>query len=360
LTVQAIDWGMGDRASRLVDWQTASAVGARMGGPGQGLTDVERARLGEDFAETVREAQDLVTEFTGLDPAGYRARAWVMSRSEWIDANLRGFQRVLEPLAERVLAHRSTGATVAIRRKGLGFQIGALMGYVSRKVLGQYDLFVPPDDDGVLYFVGPNVVAVERRFRFPRRDFRLWLSLHEVAHRVQFGAVPWLRSFLLGQVDGYLSAVQLDPRQVMEALKHVVEELRTKGGRRGQELILMFMTPEQRAILERIQAMMSLLEGHASFVMDRVGEGRIPAAARMRRGLHERRRSSGLERSFQRLIGFESKIRQYDVGEQFVARVVELAGMAGFNRVWEDQSNLPSMSEVLRPEEWLARVGPVR
>jgi len=358
--MQAIDWNMGDRASRLVDWQVASTVGARMAGLGERLTDIERARLDEDFAETVAEAQDLVVEFTGLQPTGYRARAWVMNRSEWIDANLRGFQRVLEPLAERVLARRSDGPGVAVRRKGLGLQIGILMGYVSRKVLGQYDLFVPPDDDGLLYFVGPNVVGVERRFRFRRRDFRLWLSLHEVAHRVQFGAVPWLRGYLTGQVDAYLSAVQLDPHQIVEAMKQVVEELRTKGGRRGQELIMLLMTPEQRVILEQIQAMMSLLEGHANFVMDRVGEGRIADAARMRRSLQERRRSSGLERSFQRLIGFESKIRQYDVGEQFVAQVVERAGMEGFNRVWDDQANLPSMSEVLRPQEWLSRVGPAR
>src|SRR5947207_596957 len=259
-----MDWKMGEQASRLVDWNTASMVGARIGGAGIRLTDVERARLDEDLAEAVPEAEDLVIGFTGLHPTGYRARAWVMSRPEWIDANLRGFQRVLEPLAERVLARKSDGAGVAIRRKGLGLQIGILMGYVSRKVLGQYDLFVPPDDDGVLYFVGPNVVSAERRFRFPRRDFRLWLSLHEAAHRVQFGAVPWLRGYLTGRIDAYLAAVQLDPQQIVDALKHVVEELRTKGGKRGQELVLLLMTPEQRAILEGIQAMMSLLEGHAN------------------------------------------------------------------------------------------------
>jgi coenzyme F420 biosynthesis associated uncharacterized protein len=356
--VGTMDWKMGEQASRLVDWQTASMVGARIGGAGVNLTDVERARLDEDFAESVPEAEDLVVGFTGLKPSGYRARAWVMSRPEWIDANLRGFQRVLEPLAERVLARGSGGPAVAVRRKGLGLQVGILMGYVSRKVLGQYDLFVPPDDDGLLYFVGPNVVGAERRFRFPRRDFRMWLSLHEAAHRVQFGAVPWLRGYLTGRIDAYLSAVQLDPQQIMDAMKHVVRELRTKGGRRGQDLVMLLMTPEQRDILEGIQAMMSLLEGHANFVMDRAGVTKVPEAPRMRRALQERRRSSGLERSFQRLIGFESKIRQYDVGERFVAEIVDRAGMEGFNRVWDDDANLPSMPEVLKPEEWLARVGP--
>jgi coenzyme F420 biosynthesis associated uncharacterized protein len=224
-------------------------------------------------------------------------------------------------------------------------------------VLGQYDLFLPPDDDGLLYFVGPNVVQVERRMRFRRRDFRLWLSLHEVAHRVQFGSVPWLRNHLTGQVDAYLDSVELDSKRVIEALRRAAEQVRS-GERRGQDLIFLFMTDEQRAILERVQALMSLLEGHANYVMDLVGAEKVPGADRMRNGLHDRRKSSGIERSFQRLIGFESKVRQYDVGERFVAAIIERAGMDGFNRVWDTPANLPSLEEVMAPDRWLARIGP--
>jgi putative hydrolase len=116
------------------------------------------------------------------------------------------------------------------------------------------------------------------------------------------------------------------------------------------------MTPEQRAVLERVQALMSLLEGHATFIMDRVGDGRVRDAARMRRSLQERRQASGIERTFQRVIGFDTKIRQYDVGERFVAQVVDGAGIEGFNRVWDSPDNLPSMPEVMKPADWLARV----
>jgi coenzyme F420 biosynthesis associated uncharacterized protein len=355
--MEALDWGMQERAPALVDWRTASSVGARLAGMGPPLSDLERARLDDDFAEMVPEAESLVIEFTGLRPEGYRARPWVMTRQEWIDANLRGFQRVLEPLAKRVLERSGSGRTAGIRRKGLGLQVGLLMGYVGRKVLGQYDLFLPPDDDGLLYFIGPNVAGVERRFRFPRRDFRLWLSLHEVCHRVQFGSVPWLRGYLTGQIDTYLSAMEVDPKRILEALKRAVNEVR-KNGRSAQDLIFLLMTPEQRAVLERVQGMMSLLEGHANFVMDRVGMGKVAEAARMRRSLQERRQSSGIERTFQRVIGFESKIRQYDVGERFVAEVVDAAGMDAFNRVWESEANLPSMAEVTKPADWLARVSP--
>jgi coenzyme F420 biosynthesis associated uncharacterized protein len=356
--MEALDWGMQDRSVGLVDWRTASAIGSRLAGGGPQLSAIQRARMEEDFAELVPEAESLVVDFTRLHPDGFRARPWVMQRNEWIDANLRGFQRVLEPLAKRVLSRGGAGATAGIRRKGLGLQVGLLMGYVARKVLGQYDLFLPPDDDGLLYFVGPNVAGIERRFRFQRRDFRMWLCLHEVCHRVQFGSVPWLRGHLTGHIDDYLSAVELDPKRLLEALKHAVEELRTKGGRSSQELIFLLMTPEQRAVLERVQALMSLLEGHANFVMDRVGAGRVKSADRMRRSLQERRKSTGLEKTFQRVIGFESKIRQYDVGERFVAKVVDSAGMDSFNLVWADPANLPAMDEVLNPERWLARVAP--
>ncbi|HXJ64289.1 MAG TPA: zinc-dependent metalloprotease [Actinomycetota bacterium] len=355
--MEAVDWDMHeqDPSAGLVDWKLASSIGGRLTGTAPPLAAPERARLSEDFAELVPAAERMVADFTGLRPEGYRARAWVLSRSQWIDQNLRGFQTVLEPLAARVLGRRSQGGSV--RRKGLGLQIGVLMGYVSRKVLGQYDLFLPPDDDGLLYFVGPNVIQVERQMRFRKRDFRLWISLHEVTHRVQFGSVPWLRNHLTGQVDAYLDSVELDSKRVVEALRRAAEQVRS-GERHGQDLIFLFMTEQQREILGRVQALMSLLEGHANYVMDVLGAEKVPGADRMRRGLHDRRKSSGIERSFQRLIGFESKVRQYDVGQRFVAQVVDRTGMAGFNRVWDSPANLPSLEEVMAPDRWLARVGP--
>jgi len=231
------------------------------------------------------------------------------------------------------------------------------MGYVSRKVLGQFDLFLPPDDDGLIYFLGPNVAEVEQRFRFPRRDFRMWLCLHEVTHRIQFGGVPWLRGFLMGRIDAYLSQIDLDPKRVMEALRRAVEEVRQHGAR-GADLLPLLMTPQQREIFERMQGLMSLLEGHASFVMDELGREHVQDAERMKRGLQQRRKSSRMEQSFQKLIGFDRKISQYDIGHRFVAHVVQRAGMSGFNRIWEGEQNLPSFKEVVNPDAWLARVSP--
>ena len=351
-----IDWSMGSRAAALVDWGTATQTGRRVGGSGPPTPTVERARMREDLAEVVPYAETLIGEFTGLSTAGgFHSRAWLMSRGEWVNANVNGLQRLLEPLAARVLPEGAPRSD--LRRKALGAQIGALLGYVSRKVLGQYDAFLPPDDDGVLYFVGPNLVEIERRFELPRRDFRLWVAIHEVTHRVQFGATPWLRPHLEGLIGRYLETVQVDSREVLSQLRRAAEAIRSGADWRGMNGILLIMNDEQRALFSRMQALMTLLEGHATFVMNAVAEGRVDDLDRMRNALRDRRRSrGGVEKAFQQAIGFETKVKQYATGERFVRSVVAEAGMDGLNRVWSDEANLPSPEEIGDPARWVGRV----
>jgi coenzyme F420 biosynthesis associated uncharacterized protein len=351
----SVDWSMGSAAARLADWQTAHELGRRVGGGGVPVPPVERARMREDFAQLVPECEHLIRDFTGMSVEGFRSRAWVMSRGEWIGVNLKALQRLIEPLAERLEATRP-GGRPEVRRKALGVQIGGLLGYVSRKVLGQYDVFLPPDDEGLLYFVGPNVAETERHYALPHRDFRLWVSLHEVTHRVQFGSGTWLRPYLRELVDMYFGTVQFDGKQLLEQLQRAAKEARSGADWRGVGAFFLLLTPEQREIFYRMQSVMSLLEGHASFVMNEVAEGRVSDLARMRRSLQARRRSSNLERTFQRAIGFESKVKQYDAGEYFVRTAVERAGMEGFNLVWQRRNNLPTLAEIAEPQLWLSRV----
>ena len=164
----AIDWSMGSRAAVLVDWNTAAETGRRVGGSGPRTSPVERARLREDLEELVPLSEALIRDFTGLHAVGARTRPWVMARGEWVGANLNALQRLLEPLAAKLVPEGARRSE--LRRKALGAQIGALLGYVSRKVLGQYDVSLPPDDEGLLYFVGPNVIEAETRHGLPPRD----------------------------------------------------------------------------------------------------------------------------------------------------------------------------------------------
>jgi coenzyme F420 biosynthesis associated uncharacterized protein len=343
-------------ASRLLDWEAAAAIGRRLGGPGPTTGPAERARLVEDFDEATREADGLVQELTGLRLPGPPSRPWVLSRGEWVFQNLRGLEQVLEPAAARVLGRRMDGSMAPIRRRVLAAQVGAILGYLGRKVLGQYDLFLPPDDRDLVYFVGPNVVELERRHRLPRRDFRRWLAFHEVTHRVQFEGVPWLRGYLTAQVDSYLSTLELDARKLFERLRRAREELERDPTWRDMGILFLLMTPEQRETFRRMQALMSLLEGHGNHVMERLSEGRVQSAERMRRTLQQRRHRQGFERMVQRAVGLDVKIRQYDMGERFVADAVGLAGADGFARVWEGPQHLPTLEEVARPEAWVERV----
>ena len=311
--------------------------------------------MNEDFGDVVGEADAAASEFTGLALRGAPTRPWVMSRSEWVTQNLRGFEGVLEPVARRLLGSRLQSTMAPVRRSVLAFQVGAILGYLGRKVLGQYDLFLPPDDRELLYFVGPNVIEVERQFRFPRRDFRLWLSLHEVTHRLQFEGVPWLRGYLFELVDEYLATLELDPRRLIDGLRRALEEARRNGRWREMGILFLLMTPEQRETFQKMQALMSLLEGHGNYVMDTLSQGRVRAAERMRTKLKERRQQ-GMNRTIQRAVGLDVKVRQYDIGERFVATAVELAGQEGFARVWDRRENLPTLGEIGRPEAWVERV----
>ncbi len=347
---------MGLAAERLIDWKAAQAVGSRTAGSGPLMDAVQRARMREDFADVVTEANGRVQDFTRMQVSGYAARPWVMSRSEWLQANLRAFQTVIEPFAGKV-ATRSDGALASIRRATLGAQVGALLGYMGRRVLGQYDIFLPPDDDGLLYFVGANVASVERKYGFKERDFRLWIALHEVTHRVQFGSVPWLRAYIGDLTSSYLSTMEVDAHEMLDRVRRAVQQVRAGEVEwRGLGWVFLLMTPDQKDTFRKMQAVMALLEGHGNFVMNGVGRERIPGADAFRRRLAERRRSAGLERGLQRAIGFDVKARQYDIGERFVARVVDRGGMEGFNRVWEQASNLPTLEEISRPDAWVARV----
>jgi coenzyme F420 biosynthesis associated uncharacterized protein len=350
-----VDWSMGSQASRLADWDTALAIGRRVAGPGAPVAPADRARMREDFAELVPAAEDLVVAFTTLEPSGFHSRAWVMARREWIRANLGGLQRLLEPLAGRILAKQTGKGTV--RRQVIGAQAGALLGYVSRRVLGQYDAFLPPDDEGLLYFVGPNVAEVEGRFSLPPRDFRLWIAIHEVTHRVQFGAATWLRGHIRDQVDRYLGTISLESKDFGQQVRRAIDEVRSGANLHGMNGLFLLLTPEQREIARHVQGVMSLLEGHASFVMNEVAKDHVHDLARMRSALAERRRrAGGVERSFQRAIGFDKKIEQYDAGERFVRDVVGRVGIEGFNRVWLAPEALPTVDEIAEPARWVHRV----
>jgi coenzyme F420 biosynthesis associated uncharacterized protein len=231
-----------------------------------------------------------------------------------------------------------------------------MLGFLGSKVLGQFDPFhEAPLEHGRMLLVAPNIVHTERELEADPHDFRLWVCLHEETHRVQFTAVPWMTDHLRSEMAEILGSVQTDPSELLGDAVRKVGDL--VSGKSDGSLIDLFSTPEQKAVIERVTGVMSLLEGHADVVMDGVGPEVIPSVADIRRKFTERRKGVGtLDKLLRRLLGLDQKMAQYRDGAIFVRAAVDKVGMEGFNAVWSEPANLPTKSEILDPSLWIARV----
>ncbi|MFN2613951.1 MAG: zinc-dependent metalloprotease [Actinomycetota bacterium] len=346
----------------LVDWRTAVRIGSFVAGGGPRTTPEERDRIRRHLAVQTRRSDELVRDFTGIDPSVAAPPPLVLGREGWIRANVESLRTMIRPVTDKLSESvSSSGIARAVASAAIGTQIGILFGYLSQKVLGQYDL-MPGGDAGAgkLYFIGPNVVETERRFDVPPSDFRLWIALHEVTHRTQFTGVPWLRERVRRYIERSLSMLELDPahvRALVDKSKEIL--LRGPSAWSAQSMMEILLTEPQRALLHEVQALMSVVEGHGMFVMNRVGERVIPNFDQMRDVMTARRQNvRGAEKVFQRAIGIDMKFEQYTLGERFCVAVAEQAGDDAVNKVWErDGENLPTLDEMERPDTWLARVG---
>ena len=346
-----------------VDWALAERIAIKVAGREPFAGSYHADSLGPDFAELTAQAEELVAAETGLRSLSGPARARVTDRAGWVRANVASFRRLLRPLTDRIGERLSSGPLGPVASKAAGAEVGALLGWMSTRVLGQYDLLViedeHPDDQDVVYYVGPNVLALEKRFGFPPRDFRLWLALHEVTHRAQFTGIEWMRPHFLSLVEQSLGAVDPDPRRLLHALRRLFDGVRE--GRNPLDdggLAALLATPEQAAVLQQVGGLMSLLEGHGDVTMDRAGVGHVIAAERFGRVLRARRKAtSPAVRLVQQLVGLEAKLNQYEQGERFIAAVEKAGGSELLNQAFLSPLNLPSLAEIRSPDRWITRIG---
>ena len=350
----------------MVDWALAQrvAAGALILKPAP--ASYRSSRLQAQFDELTTRAETLVSESTGLHSAHGSARAKVTDRPGWAAANVRSIERLVGPALLELQRKRGDnlgGPSLAVGRAVAGTQLGLMLAYMATRVLGQYDLLIDPDDSpqdqDLVSYVGPNIVAVEEQYGFAPSQFRLWLALHEVTHRLQFTAVPWLRDHFVSQVSELLGPLSGDPAGFAEVVRRVTAEVRAgRHPSRDAGVIGMLATPEQRAALSKISGMMSLLEGHGDVTMDRAGAAEVPGAAHFSKVLHERRtQARGLARLVSKLLGLDAKMRQYAEGERFVEAVEAAGGPPLLARVWEGPEWLPSLEEIRDPAAWVARAG---
>ncbi len=342
----------------FVDWELAAATAARLGRTGPDVSFTEAADVVVELRRLADEAAGHVFAYTELRPQGPDPGVRVVDRRDWARTNIAGLRQIVTPLAERLTQGRQPSAiATAVGGRIAGVQAGTILAYLSGRVLGQYEVFAA--DPGQLLLVAPNIVDVERKLGANPRDFRLWVCLHEVTHRTQFTAVPWLRAHFLREVQAFIDAAQLDGDQLLDRVRHaaaaLADAVRHPDGR--SSVLDIMQTPAQRQVLERLTALMTLLEGHAEFVMDGVGPEVVPSVEAIRATFNRRREAANpLERVLRRLLGIEVKLRQYAEGRRFVHSVVEQVGMSGFNKVWQSPLTLPRVDELSRPEAWVTRV----
>ncbi|MEA2299337.1 MAG: hypothetical protein QOF77_2273 [Solirubrobacteraceae bacterium] len=339
----------------MIDWRTAERVAGFVSG-----ASASTQPLPGDLVAITHDSETRVRGYTGMTASRALPPPESVTRGEWITANLKTMRPMLDPVTGRVA--EGLGPLAAPVRIATGLvlaaQVGALTGYLAQRVLGQYDLaLLDPTVTPRLLFVAPNLNEVAGKLDADREELLRWVAFHEVTHAVQFSSVPWLREHLGGMLREMLASleVKVDTRGLLKLprggdLKELLEMVRSG------DLVTLVLGPERRAVIDRLQASMAVIEGHAEHVMDAVGAEVLPSLDRLRAALERRRENRPpLLALFERLLGLELKMRQYRDGKRFCDRVVELGGVGALNRVWSSPQSLPNLAELADPPAWMAR-----
>lgn len=361
------------QAQALINWELAASTAARLAPAGPSLGSAEIGTAVENLRLMADISVPHVHDITGLEAARdlRDSSVLVVDRASWAKANTQSFAVMLKPAMEKMLeGRRGTMSPGAASVSGAitGSQLGAVLAFLSSKVLGQYDPFSALAEDsaapaaGRLLLVAPNIVQVERELNVAPEDFRLWVCLHEQTHRVQFAAAPWLRHHMLNEIDNLSEHLLGNVDTLLERASAAARSLKDRtaaGTSPGRGAILdLLQDPEEKASLSHLTAVMSLLEGHANVVMDAVDSSIVPSVKTIRQRFNARGKDRGVVEKFIRsLLGLDAKMRQYTDGAKFVRAVVDVAGMEGFNRVWESAANLPTEPEIHDAKLWLERMG---
>lgn len=359
-----------ERPETMINWDRARDIATGMN-KGDTLTAVEREEMDAYYANLVGQCIPIVSQYTGTSLPTDTERTFAFDRIDWINANLTAFQRMFAPLEG--LNDSSTGRNVisqawnGINQSIMSYEVGLLLGYMARRVLGQYDLALlgrePVAAPGKLYYVEPNIRSMERKLRLPREDFRKWLALHETTHAFEFEAHPWVRIHFNGLLDRYMAFLKQDAeflKQGVQGLKVFAKRVRdhdaTSENSSGSWLEAL-MDDEQKQLFTEMQALMSVIEGYSNHVMNAVGRDLLPNYDEISRKFEEREmKKSQADQLFAKLTGLDVKMEQYRQGEAFIDAVVEARDHAFAHQVWDKPENLPTMDELRHPEKWINRV----
>jgi coenzyme F420 biosynthesis associated uncharacterized protein len=354
----------GQTSSKLVDWRRVeeSALGMVRRLPEGEIEN--RLYWNQRYRGMVRRSIDVITEYTGIGLNQPLDSVYVFDRQDWVRANLEGFRRVFDRIEEiqKQLKPGETFASLLLgeaNRQVLSAQLGLLMGYLARRVLGQYDLSLLGKEavtSGNLYFVEPNIARLERELKLPAEDLRMWIALHETTHAFEFEGNPWLRQHFNGILEGYFEGLNDQVRGLRGAGAVAKLAARLREGGKREAWVELLMSDEQRKLFRQMQGIMSLLEGYSNHIMNTVGATILPEFEQIKERIEARqKRNRWADKMFARMTGLNVKLEQYRLGEIFVNEVVNRKGIDFMNRVWSAPEALPTMEEIRQPDLWVRR-----
>jgi len=356
-----------ERVPGLIDWEQARGIAINMN-RGATLTAPERQRLDDYYRELVQRCVPIVAAYTGTELPPSLERTYAIDRVDWVNANVEAFERMFAPLEflNPNQPGRSSVASVlwgGVNQTVISAELGLLLGYLARRVLGQYDLALlgrEPVSTGKLYYVEPNIRAIERALGLPADDFRMWLALHETTHAFEFESHPWVREYFNDLLQRYFEFLKEDAEQLRQGgirgIRMIAARARNRDGSEGS-WIEAVMTPDQRVLFNKMQAMMCMVEGYSNHVMNAVGRDLLPTYDLIARKFERRQKQRTVaEQLFARLTGLSVKLEQYRLGEAFVNRVATERGHDFARRIWDGAEMLPTMEEIRQPHLWMARV----
>ncbi len=345
--------------TRLIDWEAVREIAhRRLGDAAAPLSEAQRAEAEAFYRATLLRIEPIVAEEIGSPLPEALETPAVVDRVQWIDINIATFRTLFERVEHVLLSSQegpdTTGRAMSrwVNRTVGNQQLGFMLAFLGRKVLGQYDvsLLAAGPVRGRLHFVEQNIVANATAMRVPRDDFRTFIALHEATHAFEFEAHAWLRPYFAGLVAETVELLAAESGGLMDRVREAV----TGGEGHWLERI---MTPRQRDTFNRTQALMSLLEGYSNHVMNAAGARILPSFAELHDRFERRgERRGAMERAIMRVTGLDLKMEQYAAGERFADAVIAARGREFLNRVWTGPELLPSLEEIRAPERWIARV----
>lgn len=358
----------------IINAETAAKVAQTLAPAGPKMSAAKMRAAVESMRYAAIESVDHVYNITGLEAARnlHDSQVLVVDRATWAKANMQAFGVMLNPVSSSLVGQKFFDMTPqqrALASSAGSTELGAVLAYLSTRVLGQYEPYAALGGHGAeggrLLIVAPNLMSLEKELNVEPQDFRLWVCLHEQTHRVQFAAAPWLREHILTlmhrlveDMGGGTATENLLSRALAatasarvgnnDATQHELDKPK------GAELM---MSESARQRLSEVTAVMSLMEGHANVVMDAVDSSIVPTVRTIRQRFNRRSETQQfLTKVIGKMLGMDRKLRQYKDGQKFVQFIVDARGMSQFNTVWEGPQNLPTEVEIHNPQAWIDRV----